>query len=98
MKFTDLVIRQLYLLSAYRFLLAAFPSTEGSWLNLHLSPFLHNPCLKNAQKTDFGSTPAIECFFDFGGFSTNSNGTYESLSTNSKINKLITCLDLLFEQ
>ena len=96
MKFTDLVIRQLYLLSAYRFLLAAFPSTEGSWLNLHLSPFLHNPCLKNAQKTDFGSTPAIECFLILGGFQP--TAMYESLSTNSKINKLITCLDLLFEQ
>ena len=39
------------------FRLALFRSTSGSWENLHLSPFLQRPCLKNAQKTDFGSTP-----------------------------------------
>ena len=32
-------------------------STDGSWENLHLSPFLQRPCLKKAQKIDFGSTP-----------------------------------------
>ena len=37
---------------------AAFRSQSGSWENLQRSPFLHSPCLKNAQKTDFGSTPS----------------------------------------
>ena len=51
--------RNIYLASAYKFRFAAFPSTDGSWLNLHLSPFLHRPCLKKAQNTDLGSTPEI---------------------------------------
>lgn len=33
---------------------------DKSWLNLHLSPLVHWPCLKNAHSTDFGSTPATE--------------------------------------
>ena len=51
--------KNIYRASAYKFRFAAFPSTDGSWLNLHLSPFLHKPCLKKAQKTDFGSTPKM---------------------------------------
>merc|ERR1719509_351177 len=43
---------------SYTFLFTAFLSTSGSWENLHLSPFLHRFCLKNWQKTVFGSTPA----------------------------------------
>lgn len=40
---------------------SAFPSNERSCENLHLSPLVHCPCLKNRQSTDFGSAP-LEIF------------------------------------
>ena len=46
-----------FLISSYTLLFSDFLSTARSWENLHLSPLVHWPCLKNAHSTDFGSVP-----------------------------------------
>ena len=46
--------------SSYKLRFSAFLSMARSWENLHLSPLVHAPCLKNAHSTDLGSTPVQE--------------------------------------